>query len=59
MNGPAKVAKAIAGGIVAGLGAIATAAADEAITTGEWWAVAATAAGVAYAVWQTPNADAE
>ena len=53
----APVAKALAGGLVAGLGAGATAAADGIITTGEWWLIASAAAGAAYAVWQTPNAD--
>jgi len=51
------VAKAIVGGIVSGLAAGVTAtAADDAISVGEWWAIAAAAAAAAYAVWQTPNA---
>lgn len=48
-------AKALGGGIVAGLGAGATAAADDTITTGEWWAIASTFAAAAYAVWRIPN----
>lgn len=53
----AGVAKALAGGVVAFLGAGATAAADERITTGEWWAMAAAGVAAAYAVWQIPNRD--
>lgn len=55
----ATVAKALAGGVVAGLGAAATAASDGEITSPEWWLIASAAAGSAYAVWRTPNAQQE
>lgn len=51
-----RVAKAVTGGIVAGLGAGATAAADDVVTVGEWWAIAAATAAAAWAVWRMPNA---
>lgn len=52
----ATVTKSIAGGLVAGLGAGVTATlSDDTVSTGEWWAIAAAAAGAAYAVWQTPD----
>lgn len=53
------VAKAVGAGVVAGLGAGVTAAVDDAISTGEWWAIASAAAAGAYAVWRIPNATEE
>lgn len=53
----ATVTKALMGGAVAALGAGVTATlADDQVSTGEWWAIAAAGAGAAYAVWQTPDA---
>lgn len=48
-------AKAIVGGLVAAVGAGATAATDDVITVGEWWTIAATGLAALYAVWQTDN----
>lgn len=49
------VSKAIVGGLVAAAGAGATAAADDVVTVGEWWTIAAAGLAVAYGVWQTPD----
>lgn len=51
-------AKAIVGGLVAAVGAGATAATDDVISAGEWWTIAATGLAALYAVWQTDNGDA-
>lgn len=51
----APVAKAIAAGLLAFLGAAATAAADERITSGEWWAIASATAVAGVGVWGIPN----
>jgi hypothetical protein len=53
------IAKALVGAAAAGAGALATAAADEAVTTGEWYAVAAATLVALAAVWRVPNEDAD
>lgn len=49
------VAKALVAGAAAGVGALAVAAADDRITTGEWWAGAAATLAALAAVWRVPN----
>lgn len=49
-------AKAVAGGVVAGLGALAAALADERVTSGEWVAVALAAVGAYATVFGVRNA---
>lgn len=53
------IAKALVGAAAAGAGALATAAADDTVTTGEWYAVAAATLVALAAVWRVPNAEPE
>ena len=57
MNHPAVYAKAIMAGVVALTGTAATAAADGAITYGEWWGIAAATAVAVATVYGVPNKD--
>lgn len=52
---PRTIAKAITAAAVAFAGAGATAAVDDRITTGEWWAMVAAALAALGAVWAVPN----
>ena len=57
MNALKPIAKAIVGGLTAGAAAGVTAALDERISMGEWWAIALaflTGLGVVYAVPNQP-----
>ena len=54
-NTLAGMAKALTAALVAGIGATATAAVDDTITLGEWWAAAAAAAAALGAVYRIPN----
>ena len=49
------IAKALVGSLAAGIGAGATAAVDDKITTGEWWAIAAATVGALAVVYAVPN----
>ena len=51
----AKIAKALVGAAAAGAGALATAATDDVVTTGEWYAVAAATLVALAAVWAAPR----
>lgn len=51
----AGMAKALLAGLTAGVGAIATAAIDDKITPGEWWAGAAAALVALGLVYGVPN----
>jgi len=53
----APVAKAAAAFLAAGLGVLATAAADGSITPAEWFGVIATALGATGIVYRVPNAE--
>jgi len=52
----APIAKALVGALAAGVGAVAAAAIDDHVTTGEWWAAAASAMAALAAVYAVPNA---
>lgn len=55
----APVAKAVAAFLAAGLGVLATAAADGSITPAEWCGVVATALGATGIVYRVPNGGGE
>ena len=55
MNTLATIAKSLTGALSAAVGAAATAAIDDRITTGEWWMVAAAGVTALAAVWAIPN----
>jgi len=55
----APTAKAVAAFLAAGLGVLATAAADGTITPAEWFGVIATALGATGAVYHMPNGGGE
>lgn len=59
MKAAAGIAKALVGAAAAGAGALATAAADDVVTTGEWYAVVAATLVALAAVWRVPNAQEE
>jgi hypothetical protein len=56
VNALKPIAKALVGAASAGVGAVAVAAVDDRITTGEWWAAAAAALAALAAVYYVPNA---
>lgn len=50
--------KAVVGALVAGLGTLATAMADDAVSTAEWVAVAIATLGALGIIYATPNREA-
>lgn len=52
-------AKAVVAALTAGLGAMATAAQDDVISTGEWVAIAIAALGALGVTWAVPNRPVE
>lgn len=57
MNLLRPIAKALTGAVATGVATGAVAAADDRITTGEWWTIAAATLGALAAVWAVPNSD--
>lgn len=54
-----KIAKAVVGAVVAGLGALGTAMVDNVITGPEWVYVAGATVGALAIVWGVPNASTD
>lgn len=59
MNALKPIAKALTAAAATGTATAAVAAADDRITTGEWWTIAAATIGALAAVWAVPNSDPE
>lgn len=57
MNGAGMYAKAILATMIAALGALGTALADERVTGAEWTGIIAAALVAGSVVWAVPNAD--